>query len=372
MKIVLATPEFEPDAFGGGAVVFSELANEFERLGHDVTVLTQRIREAPRHQPGVLRLRSARSPVPALVGSMPPWPWHVPAMRKVLAAADIVNVHGYGYPFVAIAAVLTPGPSVLTLHGFPVTPHRRAGAVEAVYSAYERTVARRALQATKLTAVSSAIVRDAAALTDREITVIPNGVRVQGAGLPREAAAPYLLCVGRSEWYKGFETAIDALACEPLRESSLRLIVAGRDGGMEAALRQHAARAGVAHRVDFAGVQVREAVLGFMRGARALVVPSTTESFSLVAVEAMAVGCPVIATGVGGMADYCEDSTNVLEFPVGDAERLAALVIALEKDDALRDRLVRNGRVTAARFEWPSIAKRYVEVFEAALGTRGA
>jgi glycosyltransferase involved in cell wall biosynthesis len=74
------------------------------------------------------------------------------------------------------------------------------------------------------------------------------------------------------------------------------------------------------------------------------------EPWGLVALEAMSVGRPVIATGTGGSGEYLEDGVNCLLFRPGDAEGLAAAVRRLAGDPGLRARLIAGGRATAARY----------------------
>jgi glycosyltransferase involved in cell wall biosynthesis len=73
------------------------------------------------------------------------------------------------------------------------------------------------------------------------------------------------------------------------------------------------------------------------------------EAFGLVPLEAMASGCPVVSTGVGGSGEYCQHGVNCLRVPPGDLTALAAAVRRLAADPALRRRLVQGGLQTAAR-----------------------
>ena len=88
------------------------------------------------------------------------------------------------------------------------------------------------------------------------------------------------------------------------------------------------------------------------RAADVMVFPSLwAEPFGLVPVEAMACGVPVVATGVGGSAEFLVDGGNALLYPPGDPAALAARLHQLATDPALRRRLVEGGGATAEELD---------------------
>lgn len=158
-----------------------------------------------------------------------------------------------------------------------------------------------------------------------------------------------LLYVGRLDPRKGVDTVVEALAHLPA-QARLEL-VGGWDTAEEARLRRLAAEAGVEQRVHFAGHCERAEIVRAYGQADAVVFPVRWEEpWGLVPLEAMGRGRPVIATGRGGSAEYLRDEHNCLLFEADDAEALAAAIARLGGDEALRDRLVRNGLETAPRY----------------------
>jgi glycogen synthase len=157
-----------------------------------------------------------------------------------------------------------------------------------------------------------------------------------------------LLYVGRLDPNKGIDTAIEAMRYLPVQA---RLeIVGGWDSAEEARLRGLAADAGVAERVHFAGQAGRSDIVEAYGHADAVVFPVRwAEPWGLVPLEAMGRGCPVVATGRGGSAEFLRDEQNCLLFDADDAEALAAALSRLGSDEALRARLRRGGLETAAR-----------------------
>jgi glycosyltransferase involved in cell wall biosynthesis len=80
-------------------------------------------------------------------------------------------------------------------------------------------------------------------------------------------------------------------------------------------------------------------VLRLFTAADASVLPSAWENFPHTVVEALAVGCPVIATAVGGVPEVVVDGENGLLVSAGDAQALAAAIARFFSDDGLRERL---------------------------------
>jgi D-inositol-3-phosphate glycosyltransferase len=108
--------------------------------------------------------------------------------------------------------------------------------------------------------------------------------------------------------------------------------------------------------VCFLGARAQETLPYFYSAAEAVVVPSHYESFGMVALEAMACGTPVIASGVGGLTYTIHNGDNGFLIPPSRPDRLADRILDLLKDPALRERMGERGVVRAERFGWSSIA----------------
>jgi glycogen synthase len=157
-----------------------------------------------------------------------------------------------------------------------------------------------------------------------------------------------LLYCGRIDERKGIATAIDALRRLP---PATLTIDGDGDRRHRTELEELAARLGVADRVVFRRSE-HSAVADAYAAADAVVFPVRwQEPWGLVPLEAMATGRPVIASRAGGgAAEYLRDRHNCLQFAAGDAGDLAATAERLAANDGLRAELVREGRVTAARY----------------------
>jgi glycogen synthase len=158
----------------------------------------------------------------------------------------------------------------------------------------------------------------------------------------------HLLYVGRLHPDKGIADAVAALAQLP-QEATLTF-VGSWDGREEARLQAEVRKLGVEERVQMLGQRPRDELRALYADADALLFPVRWEEpWGLVPLEAMGCGCPVVATGRGGSAEYLRDGDNCLLFPGGDARALAAALVRLADSPELRARLRAGGRATAPR-----------------------
>jgi glycogen(starch) synthase len=183
--------------------------------------------------------------------------------------------------------------------------------------------------------------------------IIPPGLsQTEFPPLVQVPAHPWrwrLLWVGRVSEEKGIETAIHALSLLP-RNASLEIV-----GMVDPAYRQHlkalAATLGVASSLSFSLASRQQIRQHYQRADVTLFTSRIEqEAFGLVPLEAMASGCPVIATGVGGSSEYCLDGVNCVRVPPGDPAALASAVQQVAQSGDLRRRLLGGGLRTAEAF----------------------
>ncbi len=171
-------------------------------------------------------------------------------------------------------------------------------------------------------------------------------------------AGPLLLFVGRLERLKGVDIAIRALALLRARgHNDARLLVLGADSRdadeseMER-LKGVASEAGVRDAIEFVGSVAHHELPYFYSAADVCVMPSYSESFGLVGLEAQACGCPVVASDVSGFLVAGDD-------PADYADRIARLL----DDPELARQMGRRGQLLAQRFSWSRTADRLAELF---------
>jgi glycosyltransferase involved in cell wall biosynthesis len=172
-----------------------------------------------------------------------------------------------------------------------------------------------------------------------------------GAITPREVAeeTQVILHVARLEAVKGTEYLIRAFAAVAAVHRSARLVIIG-DGKLRRRLEALAGACGVAARVDFLGAMPHAEVLGWMRRAAMLVLPSVrtatgrVEGLGMVMLEAAASGVPGIGSRLGGIPEGIADGETGFLVPERDPEALAKRINALLADPELRQRMGKAAR----------------------------
>ena len=179
-------------------------------------------------------------------------------------------------------------------------------------------------------------------------------------GYPPES--PLLLFVGRLERLKGVEVILRAMAlCDEL--PGLRLAVVGEDShdaeeSEEERLRALAARLGVAGRVDFRGSVPQSELPDHYRAADACVMPSYSESFGLVGLEAQACACAVIAADLAGLASVVRDGVTGFLVEGHEPAEWAGRIVRLLGDPVGAEQMGRRAHLLAQRFTWNRTASR--------------
>ncbi len=297
-----------------------------------------------------------------------------PSSLDQLQAHDMVH-----FPFSLLGRGLRCA-TVVTVHDLMWIEHpakvdarpllRRARA-----SFYQHGMRHALARATRLIAVSRATAA-------RMIAVLPscaNRVRViynaagpafvatsDPGGAARRAAeligsdAPYYLVVGKNEPYKGHEVALQAFAREARPEELLVLVQRTRRG---AGLQRLAQQLGIASKLRWLPTLSEPELVTALQGARALLQPSLVEGFGIPALEAMASGCPVIASDTPALVEVL-GGAGVLT-AVGDAASLARGMNTL-RQGTLRSELRERGLERARAFSWDSAAAATLEVYREA------
>jgi D-inositol-3-phosphate glycosyltransferase len=172
---------------------------------------------------------------------------------------------------------------------------------------------------------------------------------------------PVLLFVGRIQPLKGLEVAVEAL--HRMRHGDGVLLVVGGPSGAEgdaelARVRARLDRLGLADRVRFVPPQPHHLLSTYYRAADVCVVPSRSESFGLVALEAAACGTPVVAAEVGGLRTLVEHGRTGFLVAERDPARYAARIDDVLDDAAGAGELGHAAAHAARAFTWSTTAAR--------------
>ena len=174
-----------------------------------------------------------------------------------------------------------------------------------------------------------------------------------------------LLYVGRLDPIKGADVLLKSFGLLSDRpRARLRIIGGEVDAEYTALLRGLVSELDIADRVTWTGIAPNNELPCHYAAADALIVPSHSESFSIVAAEAMACGTPVVASNVPGPASFIQDGVSGRLVPTGDAPALAAAISHLLDDEGLRRRLG-DGALEAARgLTWEASGDAVLGVYE--------
>jgi glycogen synthase len=215
-------------------------------------------------------------------------------------------------------------------------------------------------------------VADIYGLEESRVHVIPNGIDPSELipvddldTLRARFAAPdekLVLLVGRLVYEKGFQLALEALPGLIERIGKVRFIVAG-SGTAEQELREQASRLGLDDHGTFLGWIGDDVLHSLYRIADLTVVPSIYEPFGLVALEAMASGCPCLVADTGGLREVVPHEEAGLRFRARDPEALAEMAIRVLDDERLGQRLVSEGLEHIRRFDWGDVAEQTSDVY---------
>ena len=293
----------------------------------------------------------------------------------------VVHVHGLGGWGLARAAARgrLVWPLVATMHGLEeFRSHIRLK--HWAYAPFRRGIRTVSAHSTVLVTTDhalEAVVERYLGIPAAAQTVIPNAVdpeRCRGlASVERSRslrdehrlarAAPVFLSVGRLEANKGFDVAVRALAqvAGKLPEQWVWVLVG--DGPERNALRQAVAAAGLEARCVLTGRVDERDLHSWYAAADWFVHPTRYEGSSLVTLEAMAHGLPVVASRTGGLPDKVEEGVSGFLATPGDAAELGTTLLdAVQADREAFGAASR--RVCESRFSWRAITPRYVELYQ--------
>lgn len=183
-------------------------------------------------------------------------------------------------------------------------------------------------------------------------------------GLGGKRAAYRVLCPGRLHPTKGQDVLLRALPRVLLEHPETEVVFAG--GGPEKGRLERLAKdLGVRAATSFVGALERPHLLRTMGEAAMVVVPSLSEAFGWVNIEAMAMGTPVVASRVGGIPEIVRDKVDGLLFEPGNAEELASCLLRLLGDAELRAEMGRNARQRfLEEFESSRVAQKQADWLE--------
>ena len=261
-------------------------------------------------------------------------------------------------------------PSALTIHDL------RSMAGNAILgrgqAAYLRTAVPRSVRAARVVMTPTEFVRRGVI---ERFSVDPARVVVVSAPAPRadpasttawEPDGPYFLYPAVTDRHKNHRVLLEAFAKVAAGRPDVRLVLTGMPGNADADVSGQIARSGLQDRVIRPGRLADRALDRLLVDAVALVYPSTYEGFGLPLMEAMAIGCPVVASVATALPEVLGDA-GILVDP-DDVDGWTDAMLRLLDDEELRGRLIAAGEARASSMTPAETARRLVAAYRLALG----
>jgi glycosyltransferase involved in cell wall biosynthesis len=369
MKVLLISASYAP-VRGGLQTIAQTLARSLKLRGHDVEVLTNRY-------PRTLAARETLENIPVrrwhflapefrylknlrfdlFLAGLFYFPTTLARMILLLRRGrpDVVNLHFAGAPslFVLFARWLLRFRLVVSLHGDDVEglPGR---------SSFERSILRGLLRKADVVTACSEYLLNEAIKFEPELRAkgrtVHNGIEpLSLAGHAGQKSC--VIAAGRMFPKKGFDVLLRAQA----NTKNRRQVTLIGDGPERESLEHLAGSLGL-NEIRFSGQKDREGVLAEMAGADLVVIPSRSEPFGMVALEAMALGKPVVASRVGGLPEILKGADALLVEPDEPNTLAIAIDTVLEKVKDNTGFGTRN-REWATRFSARRMVDGYVRAY---------
>ena len=194
----------------------------------------------------------------------------------------------------------------------------------------------------------------------------PNAAK-DALGLP---TGPILLFIGRLQSLKGVDVAISTLQAMDHENATLVIVggASGQEGSLyESQIRNLANNLPVGKKVVFIPPQPHHILSTYYRAADIVIVPSRSESFGLVALEAAACGVPVVASSVGGLQNLVEDGKTGLLIEGWDPVEYAQVIDYLLSNPFKSTEIAMNAVDKAQAYTWGQTAGRLQEIYQSVL-----
>jgi glycosyltransferase involved in cell wall biosynthesis len=281
----------------------------------------------------------------------------------------------------SIDAIYANGLAIAGCTGFSVpafyNPHgmeefKTSGAKFVAYSSFRSMSRNAAQQATKVIATDKSLVSEIEKFLNvpqEKIVIIPNSVRILELSLTaarKDSSDPLFISVGRLERNKGFHVLLEALANSKNLPSHWDLVIAGT-GSMENELRQIAKSYKIDSHVNFAGEITAAELEKLYRKADLFIHPTLYEGSSIVTLEAMMHGLPILATTAGGLSDKVVPEVNGWLVPPGDVKALSnAIQTAYDARNRWAEMGKQSEKIVREQFSWNCTGQLFLETFQQA------
>jgi glycogen(starch) synthase len=391
MHILMLAWEYPPHLIGGMGRHITELSPALAARGVTVEVLTPLLRGGALLETMPNGIVVRRVPMPNLDGQeYTAFVQQANTAMKQAALAAIGDaehydlIHAHDWLVAETATALKHAwrrPLIATIHA--TERGRQQGHITSAHSArinhLEWLLTYEAWRVIACSRFMSGQVQEYFQVPADKIDVVPNGVAVlplpfsgeqERVDFRRRYAAddtPMALYMGRVVYEKGVHVLVEAWARVAAQRPGSRLVMAGTGDQLEA-VKQRAEALGIQGSITFTGFISDEDRDRLYRVADVATFPSIYEPFGIVALEAMAAGCPVIVSEAGGLGEVVSQGETGLKVPAHSPDALAGAILeTFANPEQAQTRARAALEVVNTIYPWPTIAKTTAEVYDRAL-----
>ncbi len=367
--MIMSAP-FPPEE-GIGNYVYG-LSSKLINLGHKVTIITR----------GNL-FKTRREFIDDICVIKPPffplYPFHIQfhglflnrIFKKMGEEFDIVHIHSPLSPLIS-----TSLPVIATIHTpMLIDTKKRTDETKDIRARIEQLIGRYISfhiemdlieRANKITTVAHSVAMELReyGLNSKDVEVIGNGVDEKVfTPIKNKVDEKYILYSGRLDYRKGLFDLIESskIICQVHPEISF--VLTGK-GILIEKLKRRVNESGLKKNFNFVGFVSREKLIQLYQQATIYVLPSHYEGLPTVLLEAMACGCPIVATSVSGNLDVLTQGHDGILVPPKSPDKIAEAVLKLLDDEKMRNTLGINARNTIEnRFTWSIISKKFLHFY---------
>ena len=191
----------------------------------------------------------------------------------------------------------------------------------------------------------------------RDVIVISNGIDLEKfRNIPKiiKRENKCVIYVGRFRSVKGLTYLIQAMKIINNHDSSIRLVLIGK-GPEEAKLKNLVKELNLDEYIEFKGQIPNENIPGYLADSDVFVLPSLSEGFPNVVLEAMASGLPIVATRVTGLSEIILDGINGLLVEPGNSKEIARKILFILSNDDFREKIIENNKLKALDYSWENV-----------------
>lgn len=366
MKIAIIVFQFPPKWLAGTEIATYNIAQHLAIRGHEIHVIT-------RHDKGLpyesklqgFHVHRIRSPNIRFLDLPIFWLRILIILREL--EPDIIHIQSIHNALLGYFAKKS-------LHK-PLVFWGRGSDVYAIhtFSPLTRWIIRVGVKSSDaVIALTAAMKAEIQRLAMREVAVIPNGIDLKryeqlSRGVIRKELQiaediRTVIWVGNMNSWKGVQYLIEAINIVRYSSSKVRLILLG-DGLEKRNLYAKTKDLNLVDFVIFAGAVSNNKVLEYMIASDIFALPSLTEGFPMVVLEAMGSGLPVVATNIKGMSEIIIDGINGFLVEPENPEQIANRILLLISDDELRQRVRKNNKEKAKQYSWDIVIEKLEEVY---------